>query len=169
MKQWSPPPVMEQSIRGVLCRAKPTGLFQHQSSRTSNWMQSPLDSHAPWLPFSPLSPSLLLSSSYTMVILADTTHKGLYADCILYRHSSFLFLLQLWSSTAFVIRMYSGTLHAAVYHISGIPAQLSFSSSASSAYTFFPAPCIPSYCSVGSFRECMSARLQPWGGWFFLL
>lgn len=48
---------------------------------------------------SPLLFSPLLSSS-TVLILADTTHKGLNAGCILQQQGSLLFLLQLWSSTA---------------------------------------------------------------------
>ncbi|CAB1427283.1 unnamed protein product [Pleuronectes platessa] len=49
------------------------------------------------------------------------------------------------------VGLYSRTLLAAVYHVSGIPAWLPSSS----------APCIPSSCSVGSFKEGVRTRLQP--------
>lgn len=153
-------PGVEYSIRGVLCRAKPIGLFLCESKGTSTWMQRSSHSLSPW-PSSSLS-SLLLSSS-TVVILADTKHKGLNAGCIFQQQDSLLCLLQLWSSTARLFACKAGCCvseTATVYHISGISAWLPSSSSAH---------CIPSSSSSGSsFRERISTGLQPRGGILYL-
>lgn len=92
----SRPSVMEYSIRGSLYRAKPIGLFfmwDHGNVKlNAALIRQPL-----FLAF--LLPLTSSSSSSTAVILADTTHKGLNAGCILQQQGTLLFL-QLWSSTA---------------------------------------------------------------------
>lgn len=102
-------------------------------------------------------PSPLLSTSSTVVILADTTHKGL----ILAASFSSRDLLYFSSSSdplqpgCLPVQHYavSVRLLATVYHISGKPASSS--------------PCIPSSSSASSFRERIRTGLQPLGSLFF--
>lgn len=108
----------------------------------------------------PLSLAILLPllfSSSTVVILADTMHKGLNAGCISPLPPALIFYSQavfLYSRTRFLYDCFLLYITSLEYQ----PGCLLSSS----------APCILSSCLAVSFRECIRKGLHPWGGFFFV-